>query len=419
MAGKAPEWIKLLPLGEVKLTDGRPPFEVTAGDLEKIVADFQGRGLDMVMDYEHQSLSGGPAPAAAWIKELQARDDGLYARVDWTPQAQEYLANQEYRYFSPVLMMDENGHPQQMLHLGLTNVPAIAALPPLVGRAVAAGLAALGDQRAKDAQQARAQKWNISIKDGGNVSKPIEWAGVPDEEFADPVNYRYPMQDEAHARNAWSRWGDAANQAQYNEAERALIENRIMARCRALGIKITPKEAAKAMLEKIKEILTLKAEATEAEALARITGLMALPGVFTELKTVLGLEEEAGPSEVKGAVLALKQGGDRLVQVEKELKILQGQHAQREAETAVAAAIQAGKVLPAQREWALKYAREDPNGFETYAAQAPKLVPTGESLRIVKDGNEQGLTPGELAICKQLNLKPEAFLATKQTQAAG
>ena len=103
--------------------------------LRSMAADFRSRGVDLVIDYEHQSLQGERAPAAGWIKELEARGDGLWARVDWTRQARDYLEKKEYRYFSPVLRLDpETRRPVALMHMGLTNVPAIKHLPPLVAR---------------------------------------------------------------------------------------------------------------------------------------------------------------------------------------------------------------------------------------------------------------------------------------------
>lgn len=83
---------------------------------------------------------------------------------------------------------------------------------------------------AKSAQQARSHKYHIGVKDGGNVTKPGEWASVPDAEWGDPVNYRYPMPDKTHADNAASRWGDASNRSQYSSGEQAIIGRRIAAR---------------------------------------------------------------------------------------------------------------------------------------------------------------------------------------------
>lgn len=127
-----PEWILLLPVGQVELLDRPEPLQVDPDSLAKMVTAFRSRGVDLVIDYEHQSLQGRQAPAAGWIKDLEDRGDGLWARVEWTAQAREYLRNREYRYFSPVLQLDpETRKPLALMQVGLTNVPAIKRLPPL------------------------------------------------------------------------------------------------------------------------------------------------------------------------------------------------------------------------------------------------------------------------------------------------
>lgn len=131
----APDWLRLLPLGEVSLGDGRAPFSVDREALEAMVKHFQERGLDLVIDYEHQTLSGHKAPAAGWIKDLEAREDGLWAKVEWTDAARSYLGAREYRYFSPVLRLAKDSRrPVALLHAALTNTPAMDRLAPLVAK---------------------------------------------------------------------------------------------------------------------------------------------------------------------------------------------------------------------------------------------------------------------------------------------
>ena len=79
----------------MKLVDGRPPFEVTPESLADMVKAFGERGTDLVIDYEHQSLKGGQAPAAGWIKDLEVREDGLWAQVEWTGKVEKYLKRRE------------------------------------------------------------------------------------------------------------------------------------------------------------------------------------------------------------------------------------------------------------------------------------------------------------------------------------
>ena len=85
----------------------------------------------MVIDYEHQTMTGAEAPAAGWIKELDAREDGLWARVDWTPNAYDRIMNREYRYISPVIELDDERNFTGLLNVALTNYPAINDLNPL------------------------------------------------------------------------------------------------------------------------------------------------------------------------------------------------------------------------------------------------------------------------------------------------
>lgn len=65
---------------------------------ELIRKQFKDRKLDLVIDYEHQTLSDVQAPAGGWIKDLYKGEDAIIAKVEWTPKAAEYLKNKEYRY---------------------------------------------------------------------------------------------------------------------------------------------------------------------------------------------------------------------------------------------------------------------------------------------------------------------------------
>jgi phage I-like protein len=412
-AGAAPEWIQILPLGTVELHDGREPFQVDRESLERVLQAHRKKQLDLVVDYEHQSLSGERAPAAGWIKELAVREDGLWARVEWTAAARQYLEQREYRYFSPVLRLEENNRrPRELLHVGLTNTPAIRGLTPL---------AAKGLTEARAAQAARSQKYGIEVKEGGHVSKPGEWAGVPDEEWGDPVNYRYPMPDAAQARAAWAYWSKPRNQEQYNEGERGKITQRIKGRAQKLGVAISDKEEAKAMLEKLKQLLQVKAEAGEAEILALAAEHRMAFAALTELAQVLELPDGAKPGEIKGAVLALKQGGEQLGKMQEELTQLKTERQEEKAQAAVEEALKAGKLQPSQRDWALDYARHDPAGFEAFTAKAPRIIPVGQKLAVVADDQRGtgGLMPEELAVCRSMNLCPEAFKAEKERLAKG
>ena len=59
------------------------------------------------------------------------------------------------------------------------------------------------------------------------MTKPGEWANVPDEDFLDPVNYRYPCPNADQVRAAAGYWGHPDNQAQYSSEEKAIINKRL------------------------------------------------------------------------------------------------------------------------------------------------------------------------------------------------
>src|SRR3990170_1052465 len=81
----------------------------------------------------------------------------------------------------------------------------------------------------KKAQQARSKKYGIGIKAGGNVTKPADYADVPEDQFADPVNFRYPLSPVMRAINAITRFNDRNNKTAggYNDAEWAKMGERI------------------------------------------------------------------------------------------------------------------------------------------------------------------------------------------------
>lgn len=85
---------------------------------------------------------------------------------------------------------------------------------------------------AKASQKARSEKYGIAILAQGHVTKPGQWSDVPDSDWGDPVNYRYPMPDDAHIRNALSRFG----QEQGSYKGKDVVQKRIEAKAKSAGI---------------------------------------------------------------------------------------------------------------------------------------------------------------------------------------
>lgn len=135
--GTAPDWVQLLPAApEVPGRDGRR----WRYQPDVILAAFAMRGQSLVLDWEHASAHRAPqgldAPAAGWIVELAARDDGIWGRVEWTERGREQVAAREYRFISPGFLFDaETREIFEIIHAGLTNQPnfkmaALAHLTP-------------------------------------------------------------------------------------------------------------------------------------------------------------------------------------------------------------------------------------------------------------------------------------------------
>jgi phage I-like protein len=107
VSGQAPEWIPLVPAGQVVGRDGRE----WVNDSPQLVLDaFAAGSADLPLDMEHatelKAPQGEPAPAVGWIQELQIRDGQIWGRVDWTEAGRNAVESKAYRYISPVFVFE-------------------------------------------------------------------------------------------------------------------------------------------------------------------------------------------------------------------------------------------------------------------------------------------------------------------------
>lgn len=129
-----PTEIQFLPYGYTVTDKGDMLVDEEA--IQELLKFFDKKKNDIVIDYEHQTLEGVEAPAAGWIKSLTNKGkDGLWAGVEWTPRAAEYLRNKEYRYLSPVVKARKADKRVVLIHsAALTNSPAIDGMVPIVNK---------------------------------------------------------------------------------------------------------------------------------------------------------------------------------------------------------------------------------------------------------------------------------------------
>lgn len=325
--GGAPEIISVLPLGHVKSAKGE--FDVDGESFAAMKAQIAQRGVDLVVDYEHQTLTGEQAPAAGWVKELFLDDGQIKARVEWTDRAKAYLSNREYRYLSPVITVRKADNKAMGLHsIALTNTPAIEHMEAIVN--------------------------SLNFEGGQNAMEIMK-------ELAKLLGL-----------------GEDATEEQVKEALKdCLEENKSLKESAAEAAKQQPPEDDKVVANK-------------------------------EVCELLGLKAGAATADVAAAIMALKSGNIGGVNLVEQVKSLESKLADRDAEEAVEMALKAGKIIPAQREWAKGYALKNLEDFKGFVEKAPQVVPMGdvggsEPLALKRDEVDEAT----LLVCKQLGISAE------------
>lgn len=113
-------------------------FELNLATFDQMVSNFEKSGVDIVCDYEHQTLYGDRAPASGWIKKipmsLKSENGELFAKIEWTDAAKAYIESKEYRYLSPVFapnttsQVDGTNIGWTLHSVALTNKPFLQEL---------------------------------------------------------------------------------------------------------------------------------------------------------------------------------------------------------------------------------------------------------------------------------------------------
>lgn len=124
----APEWIPLLPAGDVVVArDGRS----FVNNHEAAIQAFRIGGMPIPLDWDHalDSWSAGPGDgaAAAWIDQLEIREGGgLWGHVEmWTARGRQSVESCEYRFISPVIYHNDEMRVISVPRASLVNNPAL------------------------------------------------------------------------------------------------------------------------------------------------------------------------------------------------------------------------------------------------------------------------------------------------------
>jgi phage I-like protein len=189
-------------------------------------------------------------------------------------------------------------------------------------------------------------------------------------------------------------------------------------------------------LGELREILGLDDDATSDNILEKIRKIAGAAAAATDGDFDGGNDSDENDgtrprAAVGGAAQAWAPDPARYVSVSQfqkaltELNRLKADRARERAEYAVAEAVRSGKLIPAQREWAISYCQADAKGFAAFVAKQPAMLTLGGTSETGFDGEPRGasersrlgraatLNQSELAICAQLGVKPEEFSKRK------
>lgn len=343
--------IQLTPVGAFKPSDGRDmpvdAWRIDAAIAARVIERFKQRRNPAVLDYEHQTLrkedNGQPAPAAGWLRALQWREgSGLWATVELTERAVEYIRAGEYKYISPVFFFDpQTGEVLTIQMAAFTNTPAIDGMEPLALRAAA--------------------------------------------------TFGFTT-DETH------------------------------------------EEPSMKLLAAILAALALPQTTTEDQAIAALTAVKPKLDALDQIRKDLGVEEQAmgdgaavvaACSTLRTAAAAQKPDPSKFVSVDVveslkgDIAALTAKQVGSEVDALVKAGLEDGRLLEAQKTWAIDLGKSNLAALTTYLATATPIA----ALNATQTGgrqpagqqDENGLTPDELAVCSATGVAPKDFAAAKKS----
>lgn len=131
--GKFVSWVHALPLGEYK----HPVYgtmSITVDRAKRFAENVKNkiRGIDPSINYVHNNNDA----AAGWVKDADARADGVWLLVEWVKDAAQSIKDKKWRYFSSEFE-DEwtdptgNKHKDVLFGGALTNRPFMKNLVPI------------------------------------------------------------------------------------------------------------------------------------------------------------------------------------------------------------------------------------------------------------------------------------------------
>lgn len=197
----------------------------------------------------------------------------------------------------------------------------------------------------------------------------------------------------------------------------------------ALSAQFTTEHDDMNLLQMLIAALSLKAEATEQEALAALAVLQAKaagqPVIPQPVAAALAIKADGDLSVAVTAIEALKAkagGADTsqatIAALTTQVATLTAAVNSRELDEVIAKGLADGKLVPATEAWARGLGKTDIASLKNYLATVPAIAPTTAQTSGQKiDVASLTLTSEEIAVCSNLGLTQEAFLAQKKKDA--
>ncbi|MDE2904496.1 MAG: hypothetical protein OXQ28_00260 [Acidobacteriota bacterium] len=358
----APREILLLPAGDIPTRPHDPRAPWRNPDADAVVAATRELGLEIAVDYEHQTQraeqNGQPAPAAGWIKRVFARGGAVWGEVEWTDRAKAMIGAKEYRFISPTFIFDKATRTvARIVGAALTNDPAFYM------RAIAHTQPHDDEEIEMDLEKLRRALGLAATATEAEITAAATAAAAAQTALGTIAESLGLAKDSA---------GDALAAAVAGMAK---------------GRKAIAKAAG----------LAEDASAEDVEAAVKTA------------KASAGAGGDPDP-----AAFVPRAEFDR---VNERLTTLETDGAAASATAAVDQAIKDGKVTPASRDWALGYAAKDPEGFAAFVKDAPKILSSGRVAPAASPGGGDALTDEEKAMCRATGVSEKEFLESKKALA--
>ena len=380
-------------------------INITADKLKKFADNFSNRilGRDVSITIEHNDGLG----RIGEFKEVKIEDGKLKGLIEWTEKGLTLLSEKAFKYFSPEYVenyidkVSKEGQGVCLVGGSVTNKPFLTGLSPVCMSETAAidDMKILGEVfKMADgtgtltaAQAARSKEYGIGVKDSTYLELPDRYRHLTDDQFADPVNYSYPIDQEeimCSYRNFIGSYGyGEMHTNHYTEDEKKIISKRIYDR-----LPDEYKEKAMTIMT-FSEIKKVEKEKVEKEK--KLT-----EGGRTKMEELKAAQDKIAAMEIQLSDVTAKQQATETLHKVTEAKLWQA-----EVDAEVKKFNDACKLYP----------------FEVDFARVI-LSHKGTDADVIKlsdaTGKEIAMTPGD-AFRKMMDMRPAVIDLSERTKASG